>query len=141
MNAGYSGTPLVKKLGLKDGTRALLIGVPETVSEISGFPGFAGVEGAVPAASDRVFDYAHVFETDRGRLEALVTSIRATLKPDGMLWISWPKKASKVKTDITEEVLRHIFLPTGLVDVKVAAVDEIWSGLKFMFRKELRASL
>jgi len=140
MNAGYSGTPLVKKLGLKDGMRALLIGVPDELPDISGFPGFAGVEHQVPA-SGRVFDYAHVFETDRGRLEALVVDIRATLKADGMVWISWPKKASKVKTDITEDVLRDIFLPTGLVDVKVAAMDETWSGLKFMFRKELRASL
>jgi hypothetical protein len=141
MSAGYSGTPLVKKLGLKEGMRALLIGVPEALSEVSGFPNFAGVEGAIPVSPSRVFDYAHIFETDRGRLEALVPGIRTTLKPDGMVWISWPKRASKVKTDITEDVLRDIFLPTGLVDVKVAAMDEIWSGLKFMFRKELRASL
>ena len=141
MSAGYSGTPLVKKLGLKDGMRALLVAVPDSVPEISGFAGFSGVESAVPVSPVRVFDYAHIFETDRGRLEALVSGIRATLLPDGMVWISWPKKASKVKTDITEDVLRDIFLPIGLVDVKVAAIDEIWSGLKFMFRKELRASL
>lgn len=141
MTAGYSGTPLTKKLGLKDGMRALLVGVPGGAPEITGFPGFALVEKSVPASAERVFDYAHVFETDRSRLETLVAGLRATLKPDGMIWISWPKKASKVKTDITEDVLRDIFLPTGLVDVKVAAVDEVWSGLKFMFRKELRASL
>lgn len=141
MSAGYSGTSLVKKLGLKDGMRALLIGIPEGLAEISGFPGFGGVDHAMPSSAARVFDYAHVFETDRGRLEALVPSIRASLKPDGMVWISWPKKASKVKTDITEDVLREIFLPTGLVDVKVAAMDETWSGLKFMFRKEIRAAL
>lgn len=140
MNAGYSGTPLTKKLGLKDGMRALLIGVPDALPDISGFPGFAGVAPDMPA-SGRVFDYAHVFEKERGRLEALVIGLHATLKADGMLWISWPKKASKVKTDITEDVLRDIFLPTGLVDVKVAAMDETWSGLKFMFRKEVRASL
>jgi hypothetical protein len=141
MTAGYSGTPLAKKLGLKDGIRALLIGVPDGLTDIAGFPGFAGVEHSVPASAGRVFDYAHVFEMDRARLEALVAGISATLKPDGMLWVSWPKKASKVETDITEDTLRDIFLPTGLVDVKVAAMDEIWSGLKFMFRKELRASL
>lgn len=141
MSAGYSGTPLVKKLGLKDGMRALLIGVPETLPDISGFPGFASVENAVPEGAGRVFDYAHVFEVDRARLEAFAVRIRATLKPDGMVWISWPKKVSKVKTDITEDVLRAIFLPTGLVDVKVAAMDETWSGLKFMFRKEIRATL
>jgi hypothetical protein len=141
MSAGYSGTPLAKKLGLKDGMRALLVGVPDVLPDISGFPGFAGVEHVVSPSAGRVFDYAHVFEMDRARLEALVTAIRAALKPDGMVWISWPKRASKVKTDITEDVLRDIFLPTGLVDVKVAAMDETWSGLKFMFRKELRASL
>ena len=141
MSAGYSGTPLAKKLGLKDGMRALLIGVPDALSEISSFPGFAGVEREIPSAPGRVFEYGHVFETDRGRLEAFVGPIRASLKPDGMVWISWPKKASKVKTDITEDVLRAIFLPTGLVDVKVAAMDETWSGLKFVFRKELRAAL
>ena len=140
MNAGYSGTPLVKKLGLKDGMRALLVGVPDGLPDISGFPGFVGVAHDMPL-SGRVFDYAHIFEKEHGRLEALVTGLHATLKADGMLWISWPKKASKVKTDITEDVLRDIFLPTGLVDVKVAAMDETWSGLKFMFRKELRASL
>lgn len=141
MSAGYSVTPLTKKLGLKDGMRAMLIGVPGGLPDLSGFPGFAGVERALPGEAGRVFDYAHVFEQDRARLETLVAGIRASLKPDGMLWISWPKKASKVKTDITEDVLRDIFLPTGLVDVKVAAMDEIWSGLKFMFRKELRANL
>lgn len=141
MSAGYSGTPLTRKLGLKDGMRALLVGVPEMLTEISAFPGFAGVETLMPPIAERVFDYSHVFEIDRGRLEAMGAGIRATLKPDGMVWISWPKKASKVKTDITEDVLREIFLPTGLVDVKVAAVDETWSGLKFMFRKELRAGL
>ena len=141
MSAGYSGTPLVKKLGLKDSMRALLVGVPEVLSDISGFPGFADVECAAPVGAGRVFDYAHVFETDRSRLEALVDDIRASLKPDGMVWISWPKKASRVKTDITEDVLRTIFLPTGLVDTKVAAMDETWSGLKFMFRNEIRASL
>lgn len=141
MNAGYSGTPLTKKLGLKDGMRALLIGVPDALPDISGFPGFAGVEHAVSASAGRVFNYAHIFERDRAELERLVIDIHGSLKPDGVLWISWPKKASKVKTDITEDVLRDIFLPTGLVDVKVAAMDEIWSGLKFMFRKELRAGL
>jgi hypothetical protein len=141
MSAGYSGTPLAKKLGLKDGMRALLICVPEGLPGISGFKGFAAVEHVVPPSPVRVFDYAHVFERDRAALESLIAGIRAALKPDGMLWISWPKKASKVKTDITEDVLRDIVLPTGLVDVKVAAMDETWSGLKFMFRKELRASL
>lgn len=141
MSAGYSGTPLVNKLGLRDGLRALLIGVPDVLPGISGFPGFTGVERAIQALPERAFDYAHVFETDRGRLEGLAPGICASLKPDGMVWISWPKRASGVKTDITEDVLREIFLPIGLVDVKVAAMDETWSGLKFVFRKELRPNL
>lgn len=141
MSAGYSGTPLTRKLGLKNGVRALLIGVPDELPDILEFFGFAGLDHAVPTPAARVFDYAHVFETARGRLEALVPGISASIKPDGMVWISWPKKASKVRTDITEDVLRDIFLPTGLVDVKVAAMDETWSGLKFVFRKDLRGKL
>ena len=141
MDAGYSGTPLGKKLGLKDGMRALLLGVPPHLDEISGFGGFTGVDKELPATGGRIYDYAHVFEMDRTRVEAMVPSIRASVKADGILWISWPKKSSKVPTDITEDVLREIWLPTGLVDVKVAAIDAVWSGLKFMFRKELRAGL
>ena len=139
--AGYSRTPLGKKLGLKDGMRAMLLGVPEHLTEIGDFPGFAGMDRAVPSEAARAYDYMHVFETERVRLQELLPAIRASLKADGILWISWPKKASKVPTTITEDVLRDIFLPTGLVDLKVAAVDEVWSGLKFMFRKEIRGSL
>ena len=83
----------------------------------------------------------HLFVEQRADLVQQLPRLREQLAPDGVVWVSWPKKASKVKTDITEDALRAIFLPTGLVDVKVAAMDETWSGLKFMFRKELRASL
>ena len=141
MMAGYSGTPLGKKLGLRDGVRALLLDVPAHLDEILGFPGFAVLDMAVPDGTSRVYDYIHVFETDRARLESLVPALRASLNADGTLWISWPKKASKVPTTVTEDCLREIFLPVALVDVKVAAVDEVWSGLKFMFRKEVRNSL
>lgn len=141
MTAGYSGTPLGKKLGLKDGMRALLVNLPAHLTEIGGFPGFVGVDRDGPQETVCVYDYVHVFETERLRLEGLVPALRASMKPDGTLWISWPKKASKVPTTITEDTLRDIFLPTGLVDVKVAAVDDVWSGLKFMFRKEIRGSL
>lgn len=139
--AGYSDTPLGKKLGLSHGMRALLAGVPAHLTEIGDFAGFARVDRDVASGTARVYDYVHVFETERARLEDLAPAIRASLKPDGILWISWPKKASKVPTTITENALRDIFLPTGLVDVKVAAVDEVWSGLKFMFRRETRNSL
>lgn len=141
MSAGYSGTPLPRKLGIADGMRALLIGVPEGLTEIAGHPALADAVRTLPERPERLFDYMHVFETDRLRLETAAPMLRACLKPAGMLWLSWPKKASKVPTDITEDQLREIFLPTGLVDVKVAAVDAVWSGLKFMFRRDIRSTL
>jgi hypothetical protein len=137
---GYSPNPLIKKLGYKDGSAALLLSVPETLEEITGFPGFASIEPAL-FPGPRRFDAAHWFETSRARLEDGIQTMAAVLKPDAMLWISWPKKASKVPTDITEDVLREVILPLGLVDVKVCAVDEVWSGLKFMWRREIRSAL
>lgn len=139
MSAGYSGTPLEKKLGLKAGQAALLIGVPQSVPALADFADFSRVELAVPEAVGR-FDYVHIFETRRIALEALAPRLRQLVQPDGMIWISWPKKASKLPTDIAEDVLREVLLPTGLVDVKVCAVDEIWSGLKFVVRRELRGA-
>jgi hypothetical protein len=138
--AGYSPNPLLKKLGFKEGSSALLLAVPETLHEITAFPGFSSVETAL-IAGPRRFDAAHWFETSRARLEDGMQVMAAGLRPDAMLWISWPKKASKRPTDITEDVLREVILPLGLVDVKVCAVDDIWSGLKFMWRKELRSAL
>jgi hypothetical protein len=138
--AGYSPNPLLKKLGFKDGTAALLLSVPDALEEITAFPGFSSVETALTAGPRR-YDAAHWFETSRARLEDGIGMMAAGLKPDGMLWISWPKKAAKVPTDITEDVLREVILPLGLVDVKVCAVDDVWSGLKFMWRKELRSAL
>jgi hypothetical protein len=138
--AGYSPNPLIKKLGYKDGSTALLLGVPDSLQEISSFPGFASVETAL-LPGPRRYDAAHWFETSRARLEDEIHIVAAGLKPDAMLWISWPKKSSKRPTDITEDVLREVILPLGLVDVKVCAVDDVWSGLKFMWRKELRSAL
>lgn len=140
-DAGYSGTPLGRKLGLKDGQRALLLGVPAGLDAISGFSGFRASETEIGTVAARDIDYAHVFETERSVLEELAPKLAARLKPDGMLWVSWPKKASKRPTTLTEDVLREIFLPLGLVDVKVCAVDPVWSGLKFMFRREVRDRL
>jgi hypothetical protein len=142
--AGYSPNPLVKKLGYKDGQVALLITVPPRLTEISQFTGFAKVttvETPHTKSGPRDTDVVHWFETSRARLTDHLPAIAAQLRADGMLWISWPKKSSKVPTDITEDVLREVILPTGLVDVKVCAVDEVWSGLKFMWRKEVRAGL
>jgi hypothetical protein len=138
--AGYSPTPLIKKLGFKDGSAVLLMAVPDNLQEIDGFPGFAHIDRSL-AKGPRRYDAAHWFETSRARLEDKIHMMATGLKPDAMLWISWPKKASKVPTDITEDVLREVILPLGLVDVKVCAVDDVWSGLKFMWRKERRSAL
>lgn len=132
-SVGYSGTPLAQKLSLKPGQRAWFDGMPDRVTaEI----GETGVERLLAPIAP--IDAAHVFVTERAELEAKVTQLRPLLAPAGFLWISWPKKASKVPTDITEDVIRDVILPTGLVDVKVCVVDAIWSGLKLMIRKELR---
>ncbi len=138
--AGYSGSSLARKLGLREGQAALLIRVPG-IAEIQGFDHFSSVEIALPSIIERRFDYGHVFETRRSVLEDIAQALSRVLKPDGMLWISWPKKAARMPTTITEDVLRSIFLPLGLVDVKVCAIDETWSGLKFVIRKERRAGL
>lgn len=139
--AGYSGASLARKLGLAHGQAAALLGVPETIEGIDDFSGFASVVRVLPERPLRAFDYVHLFVTERTVLEAAAPTLFSVLKPDGMIWISWPKKSSRVPTDITEDVLREILLPTGLVDIKVCAVDGIWSGLKFVIRKELRGAL
>jgi hypothetical protein len=141
--AGYSPNPLVKKLGYKDGQVAMLIAVPPGLTEISRFPGFAEVRAhdfppAQPGA--RQLDVIHWFEVSRAKLTDFINPVATHLRAGGMLWISWPKKSSKMPTDITEDVLREVILPTGLVDVKVCAVDDVWSGLKFMWRKEIRSA-
>ncbi|MDP2320449.1 MAG: DUF3052 domain-containing protein [Acidobacteriota bacterium] len=132
---GYSGTPLVKKLGVKDATRLLAINAPPDYLTWLGPlpPAVAIVARAGPAT-----DIAHVFATRRARLAHELTRLRATLRPDAAIWVSWPKKASKVATDITEDVIRELALPMGLVDIKVCAVTDVWSGLKLVVRRELR---
>ena len=133
MAAGYSATPLAKKLGLKPGQTAWFSAMPASVRAKIGETGV--VERAAPI--DRL-DAAHVFVTERAELERLLADLRHKLAPNGMVWVSWPKKAAKVPTDITENVIRAVALPMGWVDVKVCAVDETWSGLKLVIRKELR---
>lgn len=137
MSAGYSGTPLAKKLGLKPGQRAWFADMPDTVRvEID--PAAIGL--VVLDGPDPGLDMAHVFVTARVELEHHIAVLRDRLAADGMIWVSWPKKASKVATDVTEDVVRAVALPTGLVDVKVCAVDQIWSGLKLVIRKSLRTA-
>jgi hypothetical protein len=139
--AGYSGTPLPKKLGLKDGQRALFLALPEAQNDLMHAREFAEVQSAGWAALSSAgadWDVIHGFTAARAELEDNARPLMDAITRDGAVWISWPKKASKVPTDITEDTLREIFLPIGLVDVKVCAVDDIWSGLKLVIRKELR---
>lgn len=132
---GYSGTPLARKLSLKHGQRAWFEAMPDSVRAEIGAGGLALDLLAAPAGP---IDAAHVFVTTRAALEDAISRLLPLLARDGQLWVSWPKKASKLPTDITEDVVRAIALPTGLVDVKVCAVDDIWSGLKLVIRKALR---
>ncbi len=135
MTAGYSGTPLAQKLGLKPGMRAWFLNMPDSVrAEIE--------RDATPlellASSDPPVDLAHIFVTSCAVLDCELRMLLPLIARDGIIWVSWPKKASKVPTDITEDVVRALALPLGLVDVKVCAVDATWSGLKLVIRKELR---
>ena len=139
-NPGYSGTPLPQKLGLKDGQRVLFLGLPDELGELAAARDFAEVREAAwdNWRSSTGWDFVHGFTASRGVLEDNARPLMEAITRDGVIWISWPKKASKVPTDITEDVIREVVLPIGLVDIKVAAVSEIWSGLKLMIRKELR---
>lgn len=134
MTAGYSGTPLAKKLGLKPGLRIWWDGMPASVAAEIGETGIL-----LLAAPEAPIDAAHIFVTDRADMEAKLGALRPLLAPAGFIWVSWPKRASKVPADIREDRIRDAILPdTDLVDVKVCAVDAVWSGLKLVIRKERR---
>jgi len=127
--AGYSGTPLAKKLGIKDGFRVALVDLPAEVQ--------AELRRALSTCQilknlDPPLDFVFVFTKSRAELERKVKSIAPALAPAGMLWVSWPKKSSGVVSDLDENVIREVGLKAGLVDVKVCAVTEVWSGLKFV---------
>lgn len=129
--AGYSKTPLLKKLGIKPGTRLIILNAPENYAQTLGeLP----ENVTVAAALTGPLDFIHFFTVRRDALAREFPQLKQALVPAGMLWISWPKRAAKVETDLTEDIIRAIGLDNGLVDVKVAAVDEVWSGLKFVFR-------
>lgn len=133
--AGYSGTPLAKKLGIAEGSRVVAIGAPMNYRALLA-PIPAGVTfGKATTAST---DVTHLFTAKRAELAAKLKALRGAIRPDATVWVSWPKKAAGVPTDITEDVIRDVALPMGYVDVKVCAVDETWSGLKLVIRKELR---
>ncbi|MET0692783.1 MAG: DUF3052 domain-containing protein [Propionibacteriaceae bacterium] len=140
MTAGYSGTPLVQKLGIKTGMRVAVLSAPT---------GFLDTLVPLPEELSLVTrlvghrDLVLVFVVHRTELVRRLAALTSAIAPDGMIWVAWPKKASAKKepylgSDMTEDVVREVALPTGLVDVKVCAVDEIWSGLKLVIRRELR---
>src|ERR1017187_231949 len=130
--AGYSGTPLLKKLGIKGGDRVLVKNAPSAMpEELAAVP-------VVRAAKD--LDVALLFATTMKQFNEGFAALSTAVKPDGMIWAAWPKKASGMQTDLTENAIRDLALKTPFVDVKVCAIDETWSGLKLVVRKELRAS-
>lgn len=135
MASGYSGTPLARKLGLRDGQRCWFHAMPGHVQdEIDEY----ALELTFVGDPAEGLDAAHVFTASRTELADLLASLRQQIAKDGQIWVSWPKQASGVETDITEDTIRELCLPLGLVDTKVCAVDETWSGLKLVIRKELR---
>jgi hypothetical protein len=133
--AGYSGIPLVRKLGINENVIVTVLGAPTHYRKLL---------DPLPARvrfSDKIAPgcaFVHLFTTKRVELTRLVAHVRKQMADDGVLWVSWPKKSSGVTTDITEDTVREVALPLGLVDTKVCAVDETWSGLKLMVRRELR---
>lgn len=134
--AGYSQRTLPDKLGIKPGTRVIALGAPRTYASLLGrLPQGATLHTRLP---DRT-QFIHCFVRGQDDLRADFPRLARALMDDGMLWISWPKKASGVSSDLDENVVRQIGLAEGLVDVKVCAVDEVWSGLKFVRRVENRS--
>jgi hypothetical protein len=135
MSTGYSGTPLAKKLGIKHRQRTWHHAMPESVlEEILG----SGVMPDIGRSPRAGLEMAHVFVTERIVLAKELKRLRGLLAPEGAVWVSWPKKSARVPTDVTEDVVRAEALPLGLVDVKVCAVDAVWSGLKLVIRKSER---
>lgn len=135
MAAGYSGTPLAKKLSLRDGQRVWFDAMPEhVIDEIDEY----ALELTFVGGPEDTPDAAHIFVTKRAAMADKLAVLRESMAKDGHVWVSWPKQASGVETDITEDTIREVALPMGLVDTKVCAVDETWSGLKLVIRKNLR---
>jgi hypothetical protein len=135
--SGYSGTPLVKKLGIRAGARLFVRAAPQNYSELIA-PLPAGVQTV--SRMNATTDLAHLFATRRAELSAALSSARRAMRDDAVIWVSWPKKSSGVASEITEDVVRELAFPLGLVDIKVCAVDETWSGLKLMLRKSERGA-
>ena len=134
--AGYSGTPLWKKLGYKNGMSAYVDGGPNNYISLLALPADVAVAWLPKAKSD--IEFVHLFATSASNLKRKLESYRKRIVPSGVIWVSWPKKSSGVKSDVSEDTIRDVALPMGLVDVKVCAVDEVWSGLKLLIRKNER---
>ena len=139
--AGYSGKPLADKLGLKPGMAVAFVTLPKTLAGLADTVGLSAALrldawGAVKGKER--FDAVHAFTASRAEIAANLSRLQTAIKRDGMIWVSWPKKAAKVPTDVTEDVVRAEALKLDLVDVKVAAVDAVWSGLKLVIRKDRR---
>ena len=134
--AGYSGTPLPQKLGIKPRTTVIVINEPPNYRKLLGKLDRVTFSNRISTTSD----FVHLFSTNRNELEKKLSILRDKISDNGTIWVSWPKKSANIPTDITEDVVREIALPLGLVDIKVCAVDETWSGLKLMIRREKRKS-
>ncbi len=133
--AGYSGTPLAKKLGIDEGSKVFVVGAPKNYRALlEPLPASVKFVSKLAASTDIV----HIFSTKKAELSLALARYRKAIDPDATVWVSWPKKSAKVPTDITEDVVRELALPLGFVDVKVCAVDEVWSGLKLVIRREHR---
>ena len=135
MTSGYSGTPLLQKLGIKSGNTVLTLNAPDDYRALLGDPYDIKIIADKPAGRP---DMIHLFTNSRDELFAKLADLRNVIQQDGTIWVSWYKKAAKLPTGITEDTVREAALPLGLVDVKVCAVDEKWSGLKLVIRKENR---
>lgn len=135
MATGYSGTPLARKLGITEGVSVAVIDAPRNYEQlVAPLPIGAKIVKKVPKHAA----FVHLFATERADLEKELGTLRGAIAQNGVVWVSWPKKSAKVATDITEDVIREVALPMGFVDVKVCAVDAIWSGLKLMIRRDQR---
>ena len=135
--AGYSGTPLIKKLGIKSGTNVAFVSAPPDYTSELDLPS----DVIVNSRSSKPLDFAQLFVKRKTELKRKFSEYAKRLNASGMLWVSWPKKSSGVSTDLSDNVVRRIGLDAGLVDVKVCAIDETWSGLKFVFRLKDRAKV
>jgi hypothetical protein len=135
--AGYSGTPLPRKLGIDEGDEVALIGAPEWLEDtLRAVPGIASLH--TDLQDDARYDVIVTFVTERAELEAELPRLRARMAPACGLWVAWPKRASGQQTDMTDHVVRDVALPTGLVDNKVCAIDATWTGLRLVIRRERR---